>query len=1122
MRREVLQRDLGLAADELLERGIGKDGFECRHLLAPLGHHLVVEVVLLAARIRAERDELLDARRERAEAAAALARAGEARRRDRRLRLRDDLVERDEVAFTLFCEFREIREAGCAFHFFPCADGDGAIRRRREREHSFAGVPCREERRHAFCDTRVVFDDAEFFLEVRVFLRERPCAAFRARAMVADIRAERALALCKRLIVARDGDELRHRLAGDRLALAAAPVADFALRLCELALRVMLDRHGDEVFIRLHVDFFREFRHGFAERHEDIPVALDVPRAIDGRLERMDEWMHIRRREVVFLIPCRRRQHDVGVERRACHAEIEVDEEVELADARLVAPLDLLRLLLAFFFFEQAVLRAEQVFQEIFVAFRRRCDEVCAPDEEVAREVLGRIRVFDSKVQLLVLELLRDEFFHRVNIRAARSFRGVADGLAALVERRVARQPAEARGEYVVVAGVAVARVLHERRDELVVIDLLRAPLIRREVEERRGVLQAGRLLPVTPRHDGLPAFDGAEFFLTDVVRPAAAVLAFAAREHEEVQHRAIDDIGVVPMIDAAAHDDHGTAVRLDGVVGELARRADDELRRETRVALLPSWRVRRVVFVRRRCFAAKAAVDAVVRHDEVKDRRAFHGAVLRLDDFDGDGTRDRAILAFVAEVREREHGRVVIVINKRQARVDGSARVAVFLAQVPFRFVAPAVAERAVRHDELVCFFIEHIILEGRVLVRASEIRAVEQAAGHELAVFLLDAHEERHIRVFLRVVDEFGGRRAEVIFAQDDVAHGHGERAVASGFEVQPRVGSRRRLSVVRRDGDDLRALVAHFREEMRVRRARQRHVRAPRDDVAGVVPVARLWRIRLVAPDLRACGRQIGVPIIEAQRCAAHHVDEARASRVAQHRHRRDDGEAEVAVRAVFLHGVEERGRDELADLVPRRAHEAAHAARLLVRARLFWIFRDRLPRFERVLRLRARFAPEADEFAAHVRILHAQRAVEIPRERRAARAAARFEVRHVRVRLRVVVVLVFPRDEAVFDEDVPAARARAVHAVRRAHSLVIRPAAAVEIFPAASAFLRFRTSVRRLLDGAHVAELFPQMMHGQPSYEDWMVSKMASKLTRYCSSPRRSPRTRSLLRARRGRE
>ena len=159
-----------------------------------------------------------------------------------------------------------------------------------------------------------------------------------------------------------------------------------------------------------------------------------------------------------------------------------------------------------------------------------------------------------------------------------------------------------------------------------------------------------------------------------------------------------------------------------------------------------------------------------------------------------------------------------------------------------------------------------------------------------------------------------------------------------------------------------------------------------------------------------------------------------------------------EADDAVRAVLLDGVDVGRGDDLVDLVPARAHEAAEAAHLLVVAALGVVLDDRGPGLDRVVR-QARLAPALQQPAAHHRVLHAVGAVQVPAVARAARAAARLVVGHVPARARVVGLLGFPGDDAALDVDLPRAGAGAVDAVRGAHDLVVRPAVAVGVFPGA---------------------------------------------------------------------
>ena len=211
------------------------------------------------------------------------------------------------------------------------------------------------------------------------------------------------------------------------------------------------------------------------------------------------------------------------------------------------------------------------------------------------------------------------------------------------------------------------------------------------------------------------------------------------------------------------------------------------------------------------------------------------------------------------------------------------------------------------------------------------------------------------------------------------------------------------------------------------------------------------AHLRHVGLLAPGLRRCRRQVAVPIVERHADAAEQRQVARTGRVGHHRHRRDRREAEHPVRAVGLRRVGVGRGDDLVDLVPGRAHEAAEAALLDVGAALRRVLDDRRPGRDR-RHERARLAPQLHEPRAHQRIFHAVAGIEIPGIAGAARAAARLVVGQVGPRARIVGLLRLPGDDAALDVDLPRARAGAVHAVGRAHDLVVLPALAVAVLPA----------------------------------------------------------------------
>ena len=69
------------------------------------------------------------------------------------------------------------------------------------------------------------------------------------------------------------------------------------------------------------------------------------------------------------------------------------------------------------------------------------------------------------------------------------------------------------------------------------------------------------RARPVEGERERRPAGDRPHLLLADVVRPAAAVHALAAAEHDQGEDRTVDLVGVVPVVRAGAHHDHRAAL---------------------------------------------------------------------------------------------------------------------------------------------------------------------------------------------------------------------------------------------------------------------------------------------------------------------------------------------------------------------------------------------------------------------------------------------------------------------------------------------------------------------------------------------------------------------------------
>ncbi len=781
-----------------------------------------------------------------------------------------------------------------------------------------------------------------------------------------------------------------------------------------------------------------------------------LPRRGDRGVERVDEGVHVGRRQVVLLVPGGRRQDDVAEDRAAGHPEVDRGEQVQASLGRLVGPRDVpgshLRRRLHR---GRRAVGAEQVAQEVLVALGRGAQQVGAPQRQDARVVVLRLGVLHRELQGARLELPGD-VRRRLH---ARGVRVVGEGQRAAVERRVARAPAQPHrlGQQVhhgpagEDAGAGV---------QVVGAEGVVAVLAGVHVPVRRLVHVPRRAVPVEREGHVLEAHDRADLLLAHVVRPAAAVAALAAGDRGEHQHRAVDLVGVEPVVDPGPHQDHPATLGVDRVLRPLAGQALDLRGRDARVGLLPGRGrgVRRVVVAGRPLPGEAVARDAVLGEHQVQDRG--HEPVPHpCDRYAASVVADLAV--GVVEARQLDldglAGPALVVGVHRERRVDVPA-----LEVPPAQpLVAEAVADGALRDADLAGAGVDDGRLPHRVLgaaLRVPDVAGDEVLAGTVGTVAGgLEADEVRQVGVLLVVVGEERHVLVDEELLEHHVAHRHRERSVRAGGGGDPLVGELHVLRVVGGDGDDLLAAVARLRHPVRVRRARHRDVGAPHDQVAGVPPVPRLGHVGLVAEHLRRGVGQVGVPVVEGQHRGADELEEARSRGVGDRRHRRDRREPRDPVRAPALDRVDVGRGDDLGHLVPAGADQAALAARLLVEPGLLLVLDDRPPRDHRVAVLLLGGPEELQQDAPDVGVAHPGRAVGVPAERGAAGAAAGLVLRLVGAGRGVVGLLGLPGDDPVLDVDLPRARAGAVDPVRRADHLVVAPAVAVERVPLPTALL-----------------------------------------------------------------
>ena len=77
-------------------------------------------------------------------------------------------------------------------------------------------------------------------------------------------------------------------------------------------------------------------------------------------------------------------------------------------------------------------------------------------------------------------------------------------------------------------------------------------------IVEKRGTVHLARwAVPVERKGQRQPAGLWAQFFLTDIMRPAAAALPDTTAEDQHIDHPTVVHIHVIPVVDASTEDNH-------------------------------------------------------------------------------------------------------------------------------------------------------------------------------------------------------------------------------------------------------------------------------------------------------------------------------------------------------------------------------------------------------------------------------------------------------------------------------------------------------------------------------------------------------------------------------------
>ena len=381
----------------------------------------------------------------------------------------------------------------------------------------------------------------------------------------------------------------------------------------------MLERHHHDVGAGVQ-DALGQRGDAPAEGLEDVVVALGLPRRVDRRGEGVDERVHVGAGQVVLLVPGGRGQQHVAEQAGRGHPEVDADQQVELAAAASSRHVTSCgrnscgRLLGA-----DGVVGAQQVLEEELVALAGGAQQVGPPDREHPGPVLRGVGVLDGELQVAGLQLLD----HVVGRGLARRLRLLRDRQGVAVQAREARHPARARG-----LGEGVDHrpsgepVLAQRRGQALGAERVVAPLAGVDVPERGADHLPRRPRPVQAEGQLRPAGHRAALLLADVVRPATTVDALASGEGDQREERAVDRVGVEPVVGPGPEDDHRAAAGLLGVGGELPADPLGHRGRHAGDLLLPCRGVGRGVVVAGRPVAGQAlAAHSVLRQHQVVDR---------------------------------------------------------------------------------------------------------------------------------------------------------------------------------------------------------------------------------------------------------------------------------------------------------------------------------------------------------------------------------------------------------------------------------------------------------------------------------------------------------------------
>src|SRR5690606_10235649 len=217
-----------------------------------------------------------------------------------------------------------------------------------------------------------------------------------------------------------------------------------------------------------------------------------------------------------------------------------------------------------------------------------------------------------------------------------------------------------------------------------------------------------------------------------------------------------------VPVVHRRTDDDHGTAMGLVGVVGEFTGDLDRLLAGHASDDFLPGRGAGHagVVVAGSDVGATQTTVDTQIGGHQVEHGGDLGGAAIGQGDAADRHPAQLDALAFgvlevlvedAAEVREGNFGSFA-AIDLGQAQVDIAAVLAFAGFDVPLALLAPAVADRTQRGDQLAGAAVDGDGLPLGVVLLAEvvgQIGRAQEPVGDVAAVLLVQAYQHRQVGV-------------------------------------------------------------------------------------------------------------------------------------------------------------------------------------------------------------------------------------------------------------------------------------------------------------------------------------------------------------------------------------